>query len=307
MVTSLCVCAVDVFILITGYFSCQSDKRGIGKPLSLIFQVILCKELIYFFRAIFGNLELSVGGVIENLIPNNYFIILYVTLFIISPYINMLIRNLTASERRRMLLILLCIFSLWASLSDKTSSLASEPIWGISPIGIYGSQAGYTIINFVLVYMIGASTRLGDFKIKSRGKKYLLWYVIIVCCIALWSYWEYNRTDNNMNVSAWFYCSPLVIGEAVVIFLFFKSFSFKSNWINQLAKAALFSFLVQDFFLYNLKIGVYASKSIMVWLLHLTVSILIIYAFAFVMYKIYTFIFGRLQARLDKICIPYRN
>ena len=50
---------------------------------------------------------------------------------------------------------------------------------GLSTIGMYGSQYGYTIINFVLVYFVGAYLRVN--KITLSKKKAGMW---IIRCLA---------------------------------------------------------------------------------------------------------------------------
>ena len=43
VIESLFICAVDLFILITGYYMINTQKRNVIKPIKLIFQVIVFK------------------------------------------------------------------------------------------------------------------------------------------------------------------------------------------------------------------------------------------------------------------------
>lgn len=72
-------CGVDVFILISGYFLCQNNKRGLSKPLSLIIMVIVVNLLFYFYSVFAGNTAFSFHELCMELVPHNYFVILYVT------------------------------------------------------------------------------------------------------------------------------------------------------------------------------------------------------------------------------------
>lgn len=40
-VESMCICAVDLFMIISGYFLCQTQKRAAIKPLELLFEITL--------------------------------------------------------------------------------------------------------------------------------------------------------------------------------------------------------------------------------------------------------------------------
>ena len=40
LIRSFTISSVDIFVLITGYFLCTTNKRSIGKPLGLLLQVV---------------------------------------------------------------------------------------------------------------------------------------------------------------------------------------------------------------------------------------------------------------------------
>ena len=48
------VCAVNVFVIITGYYMCDRDKRYAGKALSLIIQLIVFNIFNYLFKTVIG-------------------------------------------------------------------------------------------------------------------------------------------------------------------------------------------------------------------------------------------------------------
>lgn len=47
LLESTFVCGVDLFMLISGYFMCESKIRSLWKPIRLIVQVIVFRETIY--------------------------------------------------------------------------------------------------------------------------------------------------------------------------------------------------------------------------------------------------------------------
>lgn len=98
---SIFICAVDVFILISGYFLVESYRRDIKKVLTLLIQVSIFGVAIYFFRNVFGRAIFSWKGILSAILPANYFVILYVVLYIISPYINILFNKLSFNDLKK--------------------------------------------------------------------------------------------------------------------------------------------------------------------------------------------------------------
>ena len=76
---SLFICAVNVFVLITGYFSYKINKISVRKIIELIVEVILVKETLYIAYSILQRTPISLSTIITNLIPNNssFYIVYY--------------------------------------------------------------------------------------------------------------------------------------------------------------------------------------------------------------------------------------
>lgn len=56
--------------------------------------------------------------------------------------------------------VLLLIFSVYPTIVDIAQEIVGDEYIGLSTIGAYGSQWGYTIVNFTLMYIIGAYIRV---------------------------------------------------------------------------------------------------------------------------------------------------
>lgn len=91
---SLTCCTTNVFFLINGYFLCSKFEREYSKIISLLVQVVIFKIAINIDAIING--ETTFIGVVGN----NYFIILYITVYLISPYINIIICKLDIYQLR---------------------------------------------------------------------------------------------------------------------------------------------------------------------------------------------------------------
>lgn len=231
-------CSVNLFVLISGYFLSQSSSRSWLKPIQLIVQVIAFKVAIYLILVIVGRVDFALNEFIFNFLPQNWFVVLYIVLYICSPYLNIIINVLNSQQYKKLVIILLIIFSLYPTIVDVLSQWTGNPFNGLSTVGMYGSQYGYTIVQFVLMYMIGG------FLVKNPSQlsrvQLLLSSVMVVLLITGWSYVD-KISGYKIEPSAWEYCNPFVILEAVLLFMLFSKFEFKNKLINRLS-AACFTF-----------------------------------------------------------------
>ena len=158
---SMFVCAVDLFMLISGYFMCKSKKINLWKPLELLFQVMLFKEATYLLRILMHSIPFSFKSIFTSLIPANYFVILYCCVFVLSPYLNKFICELSQKKQGELMYIVIILFAVYPTAVDVLSELRADEFIGLSSVGMYGSQYGYSIVNFILMYLIGAYLQLG--------------------------------------------------------------------------------------------------------------------------------------------------
>ena len=67
----------------------SSNKRDLWKPIQLLAQVIIFSVSKYALICLMKS-NFNIRGLVGALIPANYFVILYIVVFIISPYINLI-------------------------------------------------------------------------------------------------------------------------------------------------------------------------------------------------------------------------
>ena len=79
-----------------------------------------------------------------------------ITLYLLSPFINQLIKSFDKKTFKLFLLLVLFLFSVWAYGVDALSSFLGDKILRMNTITQLGSINGYTIIQFILMYLIGA-------------------------------------------------------------------------------------------------------------------------------------------------------
>lgn len=276
------ICAVDVFVIITGYFLCDNNKRSITKVIELILQIILFKIGVYVFSSINDISNISIKGILACFIPNNYFVILYITLYLISPYLNIALKKLNKKDYKKMLIILIIMFCCWNTLANGIENILKKSFVGLTTIGVDGNQAGYTIVNFILLYIVGAYIRLFNVQISKKKLRSLL---LILLILFVWSYIE-NKYNFNI-VIAWNYDNVLIVFQAAIIFLMFKKFKKNIKVINELAKASFTTFLIHTVFLNFIPISSIVNLNFVVMFFAIILSAIGIYMMSYLIYKIY--------------------
>ena len=147
LVRGFAIPLVNVFVIITGYFLIQSRKFSMRKPIELLVIVAWYGMLFYIGGCVFGLHSFSVKELIKNIAPyffgQKWFIKTYIILYLLFPFLNVLLNNLKLKDYQALLVIQVSIFSLWYSLGY------SSPI----------NDDGYGIINFITLYFIGGYIR----------------------------------------------------------------------------------------------------------------------------------------------------
>lgn len=235
----LFVSAVNLFVLISGYFSCTSNIRRAVKPLELLAQAVLLGAGKYLASSVLGD-GLSLGSLAGAMIPNNYFVFLYVTLYLVSPYINVALDKLTQKQHGTLIGLCLLLFSVWPTALDLIYAKTGMNFTGMYTTNTGGSQMGYSILNFILMYLLGAYLR------RCEGKQWKSWQLALAALGCVTALFVWQRVDVQTARS---YANPLVIATAVLVFCLFRHISLQSGPVNDLAKGTFTCFLLHDAFL----------------------------------------------------------
>ena len=297
---SVFICAVDLFVLITGYFMINTQKRSLIKPFKLLVQVIAFNLMIFFLLIIIGKKAFTLHGLLGTLLPANYFVILYTALYFISPYINIAMKALNKKQLKYMIITLFLIFSVYAVAVDLLGEIKGDTILGLSSIGMYGSQNGYTIVNFAFMYTLGAYINIceSDYIHISRIK--LISYLAILVGVdsAWYLLFEYLHFCKGTAHS---YLNPVVILMAVAVFFLFKKIDLGQNKvINTLAKGSFTVFLLHKEFLSRIRIESFVNKPLPILAAHILIAVIGIYLICWIVYFIYESITAPIYKLIEK-------
>ena len=287
LIENIFVCAVDLFIMISAFYLSTTKKRKIIKVVELNLQVIAFRVAGYLISALIDGEQILLKAIIRYMLPVNYFVILYSVLYILSPYINVLLEKIRKQDFKKLVLWLIGLFSIWTSLVDLLENIVGHTFDGLSTVGMYGSQYGYSIVNFVLLYFIGAYIRVNKIQLKKRTAAISI--LVLLCVMFFVSLLEHKI---GLAESVWNYNNPLVIVMAILVLLLFMNFNYCNRGINELAKGAFTCFLFHGYFIGKVHIADFVNQPLYSLILHQVIVAVGLYLLSYVAYKIYHFCSG---------------
>ena len=227
---SASICAVDSFILISGYFGIKWKFKSL---FNLIFQMMFYSVGIYVVCVLFGIVSWSFHGFVIRfacLYRDSWgFAITYLLLYFCAPILN--------------------------AFSEKTSS--KELLFSIVVFFIvinFISVPRHAFFTYSLVYLIGrllSKESKSSYKLKSNaGLSYWITTIIIFLLVyfVLFRYVGINQPAVVLHwpvgLLAYDYAAPLVILQAVSLFLIFSKLKFSSKFVNWCAVSCFSIYLI---------------------------------------------------------------
>lgn len=287
----LFICAVNLFVLISGYFLSATEQRKSIKALELVIQVIILGGIKYLAAGLLSGQGVSIRTLIGAMIPNNYFVTLYLTVYLLSPYVNVLLDRLSKKQFGILLGLCFCLFSVWPTVLDLATELTGMGFPGLYTTNTGGSQYGYSVVNFMLMYMIGAYIRRHDFGKNCKASSLMLG---LVGCIGVLYVWQLRFAQ-----TARAYSNPFVIAVGIIIFLLFQRIHFQSRLVNTLAKSVFTCFLMHDLFLWYIGIGRFVNGNMIILLGHVVLSAAGIFLACWCVWRVYSWVVNPVMCWLN--------
>ena len=293
---SICVCAVNVFILISGYCSANSKKINVERLLNLVLQTSAFRFGFAVLVCVMHG-EWLIKSLLGALLPVNYYVILYVALMLVAPFINLGMDKLSEKSLQKLMWISWLVFSIYPTIIDVIEECLGKNFMGLNSISIKGSIEGYTIVNFMLVYGIGVYIRKMD--LVEKYNKAILKKIVCFSLISIFIWHELlPKTSYN-------YSNPLVILEACAIFMLFSKMNFRNRFINFVAPASFTCFLIHGYFLNLIGNIIQIEDSFLFVIGLLSVCVIGIYVMSVMVMQMWNFIFkytlGYMTAKLSVV------
>lgn len=228
---SFVMVAVNCFILISGYYGI---KFKIGKlfrlgSLTWSWSVILC------FGAIFAGIQsFDVQQCIKLLFPivskQWWFITVYIALFILSPWLNQFVQKVSRDSYKKLLCVLFACFCIWPSFCYIINAQSIT------------NDAGYGIVNFIFLYLVGRYIQL-YFTDKYSSLIYGCAYVI--CSLGIFGANMFFTKVLGFYFNSFFsYDTIFCFMGSIMLFMCFKNMKFFSTKINALSKETLAVYII---------------------------------------------------------------
>lgn len=196
---------------------CERNKIKISKIFNLLFILLFYNTFIYGIALISNlttfNLESLKEFATTCVSEGAWFVINYVVLYLLIPYINVIIKNINKKQYIILIIISILFFSIWPTFVSGTTV----------------KDGGYGIINFIMLYLIGSYIS----KYKPNIKKYICFLIYILMTII-----TYLISVNIIKIHAYTYAYNTIftIIGAVSLFLMFSKFEISSEIINKISK-----------------------------------------------------------------------
>ena len=222
--------AVICFVLISGYFHIRPSLKGAVKLLLPLFLYYVLPCLI----AGFFKFECLEGKHEEYLLffskSPYWFIKTYFYLFLVSPLLNKWLDTGSIKDKTYVLLVFLFIGVYEALMGD--ASVAN----------------GKNVVLFMFLYILGDFIRekedsLSNFKLANITIGWILFNIIMVL---VWLYFNNGRIGNIIWRLSFPYSSPILILNAVWLFIIFSRIHFQSRLINRIAQSVFAVYILTE-------------------------------------------------------------
>lgn len=267
LVMSVCNLGVNIFALITGYFMITFSEVSIKKIIKLLLDVLIYGIVFYFVSVLLKINSLSLGGFLKAGFPilagYRWFVKAYIVLYLLIPFLNKVLNQITKKQYTTFLIIMIMLFSIWPSFFPNP------------PIDDYG----YGFIHLILMYTIAGFIR--KFGLDLSKKKMLFLFCICILSTSVVHIGNFGFLGVFISYS-WAYNSPLNIIAAVSLFGLFLKINFQSNIINIFSSSAFAVFLIHgDYnimdFLFNNVFRASTTYDNIKWVPYMFIAIVIIY------------------------------
>ena len=216
------VCAVNCFVLITGYFSNVNTYNIRVKKIVLLYgQVLFYSVVMYSVLVLLGEVDFSIVGMIHSIFPvmsgQYWFFSSFILLMLLMPFINHMLGRLNDYCLKALTVIIIVVFYIL-------------PVFSIVFMQ-FDLTEGMGIIGFITLYVIGCSLKRLDIHL-SRLK--CIVGLFINCTVVFASKIALTYVINALQIDAgsgllYHYNSIFQLINAVLLLLLFKQINLKGK------------------------------------------------------------------------------
>lgn len=219
LLESFSIAAVDVYVLISGYFLVEMKFR-LKRVISIVLQVLFYSCLIPVILAAAGILpvnELTLYDIWQYIFPihmkHYWFLSAYVLLLFFTPVLNAAVHAMKKEQLGAVIILLLLAESFGKSIIPARLALDNE---------------GYDTLWFIVVYLVAAYSRLYGIAFLEKKNRAAVCYVftcfgIYGLMLSIRAVSLYTGRFKDFVKSPYAYNHLLAIGAAIALFYMFKN------------------------------------------------------------------------------------
>jgi len=228
LLEQLCVVAVNVYVLISGWFGIRASIKGF---VNLLLPVFFYTVLLYIPFLLTSYETITIKDFILDVVVVGrpyWFVVSYLLLYILSPILNMY-ADRTNKNTYRVFLIIFFIFDFLYGWGNGKEQFA----------------CGYSCISFVGIYLLARYLKLYPCKIsRVKGLFCLCLYVLTSLLTTIWIV-VYSQIKDKCVLGDYIcYNCPFVMFASLFLFFYFQKMNFKSSKINWLSASAFSVYLI---------------------------------------------------------------
>ena len=218
---------VVVFVLLSGYFTIKLKPSGLVKLLGIF--IVYCLPEVIYSVATSRNMLHTVHSLMFFSNSHFWFVKTYLYLFLVSPMINLWLKN--ATERQRWYMV--AVFAFVACYMAMTKGDASM-------------SNGKNLTNFIYFYLVGNQLYYyRDRWMNIKTSTLVLCYITFSFLIMALEYYMHGNVIGKMVKSLSFpYHSPLILVGAIMFFMIIGKQHIQSRFINYVAASSLAIYLI---------------------------------------------------------------
>ncbi len=225
MIKSVTIIGVDLFVMISGYFNIRLSFKSFFVLISV---VLFYSVLSWISAYLVFDRPLNLGDIKNIFLPisvygNYWFVSCYLMLMLLSPAINVFLKNSSIVMYLGVLLVM-------AYISCVSGWLFNSKI----------NVNGYTTFNMIFMYMLGYCIHRFKFNEKFKSYIWILLYIVFTACIYFMTYIAPGRVFKYNN--------PIIILSTISLFCFFTSLHFSNKAVNVIASCMFPVYLIQEGF-----------------------------------------------------------
>jgi len=222
---------VNLFVMITGYFTILSENRRPEKIVKLWLQIFFCSLVIYLLSCAGGLMEFTVAGLVKSCLPivskQWWFASAWFVLYLLSPWLNRMLRGLSRKQYRN-LLVIIGIF------------------WCLIPVLTWLPERLRDVLWFAYLYALAGWLRIYDVKPACATAGGIVSFLLTFCHAVVLLYFR-SKWGGTYETVYYDMYHLLILVTSVLVFLAFARLELPvSPRINALAQVSFGVYLIHD-------------------------------------------------------------